>query len=492
MAFGFTPHFATDFYLDQLSPQQFLALSTGIAGQLGWKVQYVSDAGFIAVTTDKPFKWKAKVTLTILDDKATFRSESIGNEIMDWGKNRKVVGKFTDLFYEQRNSVAPETLTAEYESLKSQIAPPDNDILSAGPGTANRKGGGFWSLFVPRHGYFITPILVDLNIAIFVIMGFSGVDLIHPGSQDLVQWGANVRYYTLEGGWWRLITSCFIHMGIPHLLFNMYALVYIGLLLEPYLGKLRFAVAYLLTGVAASLTSLYMHDLTISVGASGAIFGMYGVFLAMLTTNVVDKAVRRPMMVSIGVFVVYNLVYGMRGNIDNAAHVGGLVSGVLIGYLFCPGLKHRRNSGYVYGGIGLAAIFVLTAGFVVFRETTNDILEYQNKMKAAALMERRALRCVRHLKEDSPKEMWISVIRDSAMRYWDSDIAILHDVENLHLPPLLKKRTSTFIDYCNLQVDRLSYISRQVEANGRVKMDDSLQRYTTRINEVLTSLNENK
>ena len=123
-----------------------------------------------------------------------------------------------------------------------------------------------------------------------------------------------------------MITNCFLHIGILHLAFKMYALIFIGVLLEPYLGKLRFAVAYLLTGVFASVASLYWHDHTVSAGASGAIFGMYGVFLAMLTTNLIPKSVRKGLLASIGLFVAYNLLYGLKGwGIDaNAAHIGGL------------------------------------------------------------------------------------------------------------------------------------------------------------------------
>ena len=121
--------------------------------------------------------------------------------------------------------------------------------------------------------------------------------------------------------------------------YNSQFRLYIGLLLEPRLGTIRFLGAYILTGIAASITSLWWHDLTISAGASGAIFGMYGVFLAMLTTNLIEKSARKALLTSIGVFVFYNLVNGMKGGIDNAAHIGGLVSGLLTGYAFYPSLK---------------------------------------------------------------------------------------------------------------------------------------------------------
>ncbi|MCH5686962.1 rhomboid family intramembrane serine protease [Niabella sp. W65] len=141
----------------------------------------------------------------------------------------------------------------------------------------------------------------------------NGVHFLNPEGETLVRWGANFKPATLDGQWWRLLTNCFIHIGILHLLLNMYALMYIGSLLEPYLGKARFLTSYLLTGIAASITSLWWHDLTISAGASGAIFGMYGLFLAMLTTDLIEKEARKPLLTSIGIFVGYNLLYGLKG-----------------------------------------------------------------------------------------------------------------------------------------------------------------------------------
>ena len=80
---------------------------------------------------------------------------------------------------------------------------------------------------------------------------------------------------------------------------------------------------------------------------------MYGVFLAMLTTNIVDKAVRQNLLASIGIFVMYNLLNGLKGGIDNAAHIGGLISGLIIGFAFLPSLKQSQNQALQYGTIAL-------------------------------------------------------------------------------------------------------------------------------------------
>ncbi len=120
-------------------------------------------------------------------------------------------------------------------------------------------------------------------------MILTGVDIMVPDTESLIAWGANFRPITLAGEWWRLLTSCFLHIGIIHLLMNLYALMYIGIQLEPHLGKTRFLAAYLLTGIAGSANSLYWHEFTVSAGASGAIFGMYG----RISSHAHDKSHRK-------------------------------------------------------------------------------------------------------------------------------------------------------------------------------------------------------
>lgn len=91
---------------------------------------------------------------------------------------------------------------------------------------------------------------------------------------------------------------------------------------------------YICSGVIAGLTSIFWHDLQLSVGASGAIFGLYGVFLALLTTKYLDKESKKGLLQSILLFVCYSLLSGMKSGIDNAAHIGGLLSGLIFGYIF--------------------------------------------------------------------------------------------------------------------------------------------------------------
>jgi rhomboid protease GluP len=196
---------------------------------------------------------------------------------------------------------------------------------------------------IPRPGFFSTAIIIDINLLLFILMACSGLGFISFNVPGLIAWGGNIRPLVQSGQYWRLLTNMFLHGGIMHILFNMYGLLFVGIFLEPLLGAGRFTILYLLTGIIASVASIWWHPATVSVGASGAIFGMYGVFLALLTTNLFPPEFKKPFLINTAVFVGYNLLMGLSGGIDNAAHIGGLLSGVLIGYTLYPSLKQRAR-----------------------------------------------------------------------------------------------------------------------------------------------------
>ena len=191
-----------------------------------------------------------------------------------------------------------------------------------------------FALIIPRKGYFATPIIIYLNVLVFLAMVVAGLGFMNFSAGDLLSWGGNYGPDIADGQWWRLLTAMFVHAGFMHLLLNMYGLLFVGLFLEPVLGKWRFAIYYLVTGLLAGIASLWIHPNLVGVGASGAIFGMYGVFLACLLTGVFPPGMKKAFLLSTLIFVGANLVMGLSGNTDNAAHIGGLVAGFLIGIFF--------------------------------------------------------------------------------------------------------------------------------------------------------------
>src|SRR5690606_24886491 len=99
----------------------------------------------------------------------------------------------------------------------------------------------------------------------------------------IVHWGGNVRVLTIDNfQYWRLVTNCFIHIGVIHLFMNCLGFIFAATFVEGRLGRVRFLSLYLFCGIAASLTSVFWHDNIVSAGASGAIFGLYGFLLTMV------------------------------------------------------------------------------------------------------------------------------------------------------------------------------------------------------------------
>ena len=144
------------------------------------------------------------------------------------------------------------------------------------------------------------------------------------------------------GEWWRLVTPVLVHGSLLHLLFNMYFLYLVGPLVERLYGPVRFLLLYVLTAAAGSTASFLFGGDAPSVGASGAIFGLCGVLVAVSAIHrpVLDRR-GRAIMSQIGFLVVLNLVIGFGFNalgapIDNAAHVGGLVAGLWLGFVLPP------------------------------------------------------------------------------------------------------------------------------------------------------------
>lgn len=198
-------------------------------------------------------------------------------------------------------------------------------------------------LFIPSRRFLTTPLLIDACLLVFGLMVLSGVSASSPTGRDLTRWGSNLSDLTLHGQPWRLITCLFVHAGLSHLLLNMFSLWLLGLLVEDRVGPLRLALVYLASGVGGSLASLWWHTNGInSVGASGAIFGLYGLLLVLLVGKklVLDKSDRRAMLGLVLYLVLSNLISGINGNIDNAAHLGGLATGLFIaGPLALIGMK---------------------------------------------------------------------------------------------------------------------------------------------------------
>ena len=217
----------------------------------------------------------------------------------------------------------------------------------------------FTKIFEPKK-MIITPIIIALCVLVFIAMYIWG-----RGSEDtitLLMFGANFRPLIQAGEIWRLATSMFLHIGIVHLVVNMYSLLIIGRQLESFLGKWKFLIVYLGSGIIGSLLSVVIHS-SISAGASGAIFGLLGSLLyfgyhyrlylgAVLKTQVIP-------------IIILNLLIGfMVPGIDNFAHIGGLVGGYLI--TMAVGIPGRSKKNDRINGIIVLTLLLASLCYMLF------------------------------------------------------------------------------------------------------------------------------
>lgn len=211
--------------------------------------------------------------------------------------------------------------------------------------SAGKSKAGFFAALIPGKQNFISTIILYTNILIFIAMLISGVSIYKPQVIDMVNWGGNIRVLTIgKNEYWRLATNIFIHAGIIHLLMNILGFILISLFVEPILGHKKFLLLYFFTGLCASLTSLWWHTNVVSVGASGAILGLYGFFLALLVlVKKEHQKVNASMIVTVLIFIGYSLIAGLKGNTDNAAHIGGLIAGFFAGVVMTLYLFYKRK-----------------------------------------------------------------------------------------------------------------------------------------------------
>ena len=360
------PSYNDKLHLPGLSKTEILILALEASQKLEWNIEEVTPEGARFEVPFNMYSHGEEITFTIdpgNDGEVALRSQSSSVQFVDYGKNRKNIQKLRETMEEIKTSLTPEELTQKAKDFEEECNRPLTEEEKAYL-EEEKKRNSFWSFFIPRKGFIATPILIDLNILVFIVMIASGVGIMSPSTLSLLKWGADFGPLTLTGDWWRAVTCNFIHIGAFHLLMNMYAFMYVGLLLEDLIGSRRMFMSYLLTGLCSAVFSLYMHGETISAGASGAIFGLYGIFLAFLFFHRIAKEQRKALLTSILIFVGYNLVYGMKAGIDNAAHIGGLLSGFLLGIIYVCSYKFEKADAQrtvsILGELGIFCIFLFS------------------------------------------------------------------------------------------------------------------------------------
>ncbi|MEK4701420.1 rhomboid family intramembrane serine protease [Solibacillus sp. FSL R7-0668] len=175
--------------------------------------------------------------------------------------------------------------------------------------------------------YPVVSSLIAINLVVYLLT------LIPGFGRNLLYMGMSVNALIAQGEWWRIITSMFLHLGFTHVLFNMFSLFLFGPELEKIAGKMRFLTIYFLAGIFGIAASFLIEDPTYaSVGASGAIYGMFGAFAALVYyTRHLFPQLKQIILPLIVVSVIMTF---LMPNINITAHLGGLITGFILGFVY--------------------------------------------------------------------------------------------------------------------------------------------------------------
>lgn len=207
----------------------------------------------------------------------------------------------------------------------------------------------------------VTYIIIAICILLYIIMEIFG-----NGSTNnitLLKFGANLDVLVKNGEYYRLFTSIFLHIGIMHLLCNMYSLYIIGREVETLFGKVKYIIIFILSGIFGSILSIAFSHNVISAGASGAIFGLLGALLyfGMHYRTYLGEALVR----SIIPILIINLIIGfLSPGIDMAAHIGGFVGGILVSMMV--GIPDKSKTKDIINGTILTIIYLLFISYLTF------------------------------------------------------------------------------------------------------------------------------
>ena len=192
-------------------------------------------------------------------------------------------------------------------------------------------------MFRTQNKFMLTYVIIALNIVVYLFTAVLSGDFVVI-DYDVVRHYGQYNTYVLEGQYWQLLTAMFVHADIAHLLGNMFFLLIFGLRAEDLFDARKYLFIYFITGLAGNLLTLLFGPYMVSAGASGAIFGLFGA-----CTIYIRRAFGQSILGAL-LFSFFLLMMSSSGNVNNLAHIGGLVVGLLIGYV----LAATRKSATVY------------------------------------------------------------------------------------------------------------------------------------------------
>ncbi|UII22245.1 rhomboid family intramembrane serine protease [Fulvivirga ligni] len=306
----------------------------------------------------------------------------------------------------------------------------------------------------------LTYLLLTLNVGVFVLQV-----ILEDNQSDvitMIHWGANFSPYTLGSEWWRLFSSAFLHFGIVHLLMNMLALYSLGRNLEPHIGSWNFAGLYFISALFAGIASLFWNLYVVSAGASGALFGLFGflmTFMVIIHWN--DKVKLRNIVVSFVVYIVIINLVGSSFQFDNAAHMGGLLAGIILGLFYAYSVHRKRIIFY------WTTVIILTlTGVIYFSLLPREKEEYFDVFQELVKTERASNNIMNG--NYSSDAVFLKDMNEY-MPHWDT---LLWQIDSLHnLPEVLISDYDQIKKYAEDKALEMQYTIYMIEKESYTYFD---------------------
>lgn len=453
MAIGFPPKFTLQVPLDGLSQRDYLLLSLETFQSLNWEVGPITETVVAAYTTGKEAIDSQFFLVHAEEYSVTLVSRTQGFGFSDMGLNQKNMDSFLHRFVQVRAKSSQPDLDQRFTSYVSPKL--ENEVLQKKDEAVLRENSlsGLKRIFLPRQEYMVTPILFFLLLGIWLAQVFSGTPYLRPAPEDLIALGANYRPETISNEPWRLFTNIFSHKGLLGLVFALYALIHIGLMLEPVIGRYRFLFAFVFCGIVASVSGLIWNDFGVNLGCLGAISGLYGVFVSLVISRNINAETRQSLLAGLCILIMYSLyqVLIKQQSVDYAGNIGGFLFGLLLGAAMIPTVK-TQCTGLVKGlvTVGFAVLTVLVSYLAL--TSPREIDAYWIKVGGFNRSEALAAEIDAYDSDRvNPTEM-AKVFQISGIDTWSKCKRSLEQLKTKNLPFQTRNEVNLSIQYCELRL----------------------------------------
>ncbi len=321
---------------------------------------------------------------------------------------------------------------------------------------------------------------------VYLAMVYTGAHFADPHSRALIDWGGNYRALTLQQQPWRIFTAIFIHGGWLHLTMNTMAIFDICYLLERRIGAVRLLLVLLLSGIAAGLCSMIWSPLLVSVGASGAIMGAAGTLLVWLAAPNKEATSTSGITPFVALIIGITVTLGAGlfwHRLDNAAHIGGLISGIVLGLLLYPD-KHLNNRQQTIFHLALLITGLLLARLTINKQTTDEYLFRAQLPTIHATL----LRYADSIQWLNGLQAGSGITLQQVDANWQKCINLTSGWQHLRLSPSQERLRQQLFNVCSLQQQQYQFTWRQADTLFKIRSNQQFIRHQSQINGLYQNL----